>query len=54
MILTMPFSIHSIAKLFSLLCEILDRKYVLISFKNLFHLMKLLQELLLLSKSSKQ
>ena len=35
MILTIPFSIDVIAKLFSLLCEIFDRKYVLTSFEKL-------------------
>jgi len=52
MILTMQFSIDSIAKLFSLSCEIFDYKYVLTILKNLFHLMQLLQALL--SESSKQ
>ena len=52
MLLTMPFSIDNIAKLFSLSCEIFYLKYVLTSLKNFFHLMQLLQALL--SKSSKQ
>jgi len=52
MLLTMPFSIDNIAKLFSLSWEIFDLKYVLTSFKIFFHLMQLLQALL--SKSSKQ
>ena len=43
MILTIPFSIDVIAKLFSLSCEIFDRKYVLTSFEKNFQLMQLLQ-----------
>jgi len=48
----MPFSVDSIAKLFTLSCETVDRKYVLTSFENFLHLMQMLQALL--SKSSKQ
>ena len=41
-----------IAKLFSLSCEIVDRKLLVINLKNFFHLMQLLQALL--GKPSKQ
>jgi len=43
MILTMSISIDTIAKLFSLSCEIVDCKCLLFRLKNFFHLMQLLQ-----------